>query len=175
MKKTVVILVIAILVVIYLGLMLALSFKAAAKKETSQRIAELPYFSFSTLKNTRFSSSEIKDGPLLIVYFHPECEHCQYEIPEFLGSKIPETFRKVLLVSYANPDSIRKFLDLADFSRYQSVIALVDSSFQFQKIFGSSIIPTSFIYNRRLHLIKAITGEVKSGMILKYLEESEQD
>jgi hypothetical protein len=142
---------------------------------TTEKISKLPFFSFSTLNNNSYNSSEIKKGPVLIVRFHPECEHCQYEITELLNSDIPSSGINIILVSSAPRDSISKFLGQFNLADYPSVIPLVDTSYIFGDIFGSDYVPSNYIYNKEHNLVKAISGEVKTETILKYLLFGEQD
>jgi hypothetical protein len=142
---------------------------------TTEKISKLPFFSFLTINNKSFTSNEIKKGPVLIVRFHPECEHCQYEITELLNSDIPSSGINIILVSSAPRDSIRKFLDQFNLADYPSVIPLVDTSYFFGDVFGSDYVPSNYLYNKEHNLVKAIPGEVKTETILKYLLVGEQD
>jgi hypothetical protein len=147
--------------------------KVQKHKLISEKIARFPFFSFTTLSNESFNSSQIKKGPVLVVHFHPECEHCQYEISEILKSNIPDLYASVILVSSAHPDSIRRFLTQLDYTDFPSVVPLIDTSYNFEDIFGNGTIPSSYIYNSKLDLVKVLHGEVKTETILKYLQESE--
>ena len=145
------------------------------KTLVKEKIATLPSFSFMTLTNKVFNSSEINEGPLLIVRFHPECEHCRYEISEILKSNIPFSYDKVILISSAHPDSLRRFFDQFNYSDSPSVIALIDTSYTFGDIFGNDVVPSNYIYNKELNLVKVIYGEVKTGTISKYLNGDKKD
>lgn len=147
--------------------------KINRQNQAKERISTLPLFSFITLGDENFSSSEIKKGPVLIVRFHPECEHCQYELTEIMKSDIPVMAEKVILISSAHPDSIRKFLSNLNYLDYPSIIALADTSYIFKEIFGNDIVPSNYIYNKELNLVKVLSGEVRTETILKYLVEGE--
>jgi hypothetical protein len=147
--------------------------KIQQRKQIIEKIARLPSFSFITLSNETFNSSEIQEGPLLIVRFHPECEHCKYEISEILKSNIPGSGIMVIMVSDAHPDSVKSFLNQFNISGFPSIIPLADTSYIFEDIFGSDIVPSNYIYNKELDLVKVLQGEVKAETILKYLQTSE--
>jgi hypothetical protein len=147
--------------------------KIQRQKQISEKISKLPLFTFMKLTNESFSSSEIKNGPVLVVRFNPECEHCKYEISGILNSNIPLTGTSIILISSADPDSIKKFLSLLNYSDYPSVIPLADTLNLSGNIFGSEIVPSNFIYNKELELVKILQGEVKTETIIKYLHLSE--
>jgi hypothetical protein len=147
--------------------------KVQKQKAVAEKISSLPVFSFVTLANEPFNSSDIKHGPVLLIRFHPECEYCQYEISEVLKSKIPSSGVKILMVSSYRVDSIKRFLDPFNYSDFPSVIPLADTSYMFGDIFGNEAIPSNYIYNKELKLTKVIHGEVKTETIIKYLREVE--
>lgn len=138
-----------------------------------EKISRLPSFTLSSLSDSSFHSAMIQEGPLLIVRFHPECEHCQYEISELLGSEILKSDAKVLLISSAERGMVIKFLDQFKLNETPGIIPLLDTAYIFSEVFGSDIVPTNYIYNKKLDLVKVLYGEVKIETILKYLFESE--
>ncbi len=175
MKKVIFGSIIFIIVLFTSCLVIGIARKLQNQKLVSEKIARFPSFSFKTLTNGSYSSLEIKKGPVLVVHYHPECEHCQYEISEILKSNIPASFTHVILISSAPIDSIKSYLYRNNYPDYPSVLFLVDTSYNFEDTFGSGIIPSSYIYNRKLILAKVLHGEVKAEAILKYLNESEQN
>jgi peroxiredoxin len=147
--------------------------KNSNDKLIARRISTFPSFSFPTISNSIYNSSDIKEGPVLVVHFHPECEHCQYEISEILKSNIPETFSRVILISPAHSDSIKNFLMRLKYTDHPTVIPLADTSYNFEDIFGTGTIPSSYVYGKNLKLVKVLHGEVKTETILKCLRQSE--
>jgi hypothetical protein len=156
-------------------LVLGITDKIQKHRQISGKIQKLPSFSFMTLTDESFNSSDIMNGPVLVIRFHPECEHCRYEISEILKSNIPVSGTLVLMVSSANTDSIRKLLSQFDLSDYPAIIPLVDTSYIFGELFGNDKVPSNYIYDKKLDLVKVLYGEVKTGTLLKYLQISEQD
>jgi len=147
--------------------------KTKEKALMEEQISKLPSFSFVMLDNTVYNSDSIKEGPVLIVRFHPECEHCQYEISELLKSKIPDSGIKVLLISDAERNIVISFLNQFNISEKQKIIPLLDTAFVFGEIFGKDIVPSTYIYNKDLELVEVLPGEYKIETILSYLEEGE--
>jgi thiol-disulfide isomerase/thioredoxin len=175
MKKIILIVVIIVFALSATLLVFGISNKMQKQVQITGKIQKLPSFSFMTLTDGSFNSSDIRKGPVLVVRFHPECEHCRYEITEILNSNIPVSGTLVLMVSSADTDSIRKLLSQFDLSDYPAIIPLVDTSYIFGDIFGSDVVPSNYIYDKQLDLVKVLQGEVKTETILKYLQVSEQD
>lgn len=173
MRKLILGIIIFLLVISSVFLIIGTFRKFQKQKIIGENISQFPQFSFSTLSNQTFNSSGIKEGPVLVVHFHPECEHCQYEIVEILKSRIPISFINVILVSSARPDSIKAFLKRHNYSDFKSVIPLIDSTYCFEDIFGEGIIPSSYVYSKKLKLIKVFHGEVNSEALLNLIQKGE--
>ena len=168
-KRVIIVVIIAVFVLTMTFLSIGIASKTRRNNLLSDRIKALPSFTFQKLDNEFFNSSDIKEGPVLIIRFHPECEHCKYEISELMNSKILLPGLMVLLVSSAAPDSIREFIRQFNFDQYPGVITMVDTSHRFGDIFGTDIVPSNFIYDKNLDLVKVLYGEVKTETILKYM------
>jgi hypothetical protein len=121
-----------------------------------------------------FNTGEISEGSVLIIYFHPECEHCQYEISSLVKSNIPESGVKILLISDAGSQQIKSFLEQFDIKNDRMYKVLYDTAFVFRRIFGVEIIPSHFIYNEALKLVKSLKGETRIETIEKYLKSDDQ-
>jgi len=141
----------------------------------TKKINHLPQFSFLSLTNDSFSSSEITEGPLLIINFHPECEHCKYEISALLKSNIIESGIKVILVSSAVPDTLKKFLTGCQTEEAKRFITLIDTAIIFGDIFGRNIIPSNYLYDKELNLIEVLYGEYTTETILERFRLSGQN
>lgn len=172
---------------IYLGLLiLSVSFftfyvvrgivrKLEKKQVIEAKISRLPSFSFATLDDRLYNSLEIKTGPVLVVHFHPECEHCKYEIMEIIKSDIPTLFKHVVLISSANIDTVKKFILEFNYPDIKSITTLYDPLNEFEDIFGSGTVPSTYIYDKELNLLNIYHGEVKPESILKHIKSNEQD
>ena len=175
MKKIIFGTAILMMVLFFAILVIGIFRKMENQKLIAEKISRLPSFSFLTLSKGSYNSTDIKNGPILVVHFHPECEHCQYEIFEILKEKIPSLFTNVLLISSAHPDSIKRFFDQLNYSNFPSVIPLIDTAYNFEDIFGTGIVPSIYIYDKGLNLVKVLHGEVRTANIINYLKESETD
>jgi hypothetical protein len=173
MKRIVLSLVIVIFTICVTCLVSGIFRKIQNRKEISEKISRLPAFSFATLTKESFNSSEIRSGPVLVVRFHPECEHCQYEISEIMKSDLPLSGIRILMVSGADKSSIKKLFSEYNLSDYQDLAVLVDTSYIFGEIFGRDIVPSNYIYNKELKLVKVMYGEVNTETIFRYLQNSD--
>jgi len=171
MKKVILVSVILIFTALLLMLISGIIYKAEAYDKISDSVKRLPDFSFLTIDNDTLDSSDILCGPLLIMHFHPECEHCKYETKSILESKLPLMQCRVLMITEAPSDSVKKFYDAFELYKYPSISVLLDPAYMFSEKFGSHIIPSNYIYNKNLEIVKVLKGEYRPETIIKYMEE----
>ena len=154
-------------------LLIGIAGKMQKNKIMKERIKSLPVFSFRTLNDTIFRSDQLKEGPVLILFFHPECEHCQYQITTLFNNNVIPSGLCVLLISNAEKEGIRKFMEENNLLQYPGLTALADETYSFRNYFGTEIVPAIFIYNKELKLVRYFQGEVRPETILKYLRQDD--
>ena len=167
-----------IFILIFLILVSALAYfgykgvkKQIKNKEITKKIQNLPEFSFIEVNGKQFTSSKIQKGlPLVITFFHPECEHCQYEIKEIVHNN--KAFQNVnfVMISGASALKTKEFSEDYHLEKMPKLILLRDADFQFEEIFGKASYPTTLIYNKNHKLVKKIIGEVKVEKIIELLK-----
>jgi thiol-disulfide isomerase/thioredoxin len=129
----------------------------------------LPQKSFRNLEGSM--SPIIKNNRMntVIIYFHPECEHCQYEVQEIYKYKDSFEFTNIFMISPAQEEEIKQFNNKYKLSTIKCLSLLWDKNNEFEHYFGKTTFPTVFIYNSKNRLEKKFSGEVKIEAILKYL------
>jgi len=175
MKRIILILIIITVSLLALILVGGIAGKLKEEKITSERIKHLPIFSMTDADNNPYSTVDIKEGPLLLVYYHPECEHCRNELTELFNSSLFESDIRLMLVSNAPRDTVISFL--GGFKQYDNerCISLIDTAYLFEDLFGTPVIPSAFLYNVNLDLIESYSGEYKIETILNSFGQSEQN
>ena len=123
-------------------------------------IAKTPEFSFFTLDNHSFSNKNIKNrnSRLILNHFSPNCEHCQYMTGQFLEDSQKIKNVQILMITSADSLSAAKFNSDYKLSLLPNIIILRDTNYQFQKTFGTGVVPSFFIYEQN-KLVKKVIGE----------------
>ncbi|MBN1251322.1 MAG: redoxin domain-containing protein [Bacteroidales bacterium] len=143
-----------------------------SKAKIAEQIKTIPEFYFYKLgTDSTFTHLNLKQNKsALIIYFHPECEHCQNEA-EIISKRIDE-FKEYQLVfiSYAETQEIKTYASKHKLLGYENITFLEDKDMIFNDIFGKSGIPNSLIYSEQGKLTRQFKGEVKVDALLKYLK-----
>jgi glutaredoxin len=139
--------------------------KIEAKKTFTEQIKHLP-------KPSAFQwigkQTPNNNTPTVILFFNPDCDHCQYEAKAILEHQ--SDFATTHFWWVATVDA----LAINDFSKKYNLVSL--SNHYFAKLpaekvvetFGSVSVPHIFIYDKTGVLQKEFRGETKIEAILKY-------
>lgn len=142
------------------------------QKEITNRIQTLPHACFESLNGGQICVDEFDNQkPTVIIYFHPECEHCQYEASEI--GRNAQQFEEANMIMVTPDDSIKRLEDFAanyHLWEVDNLAILIDRKREFKKHFGSSVSPSVFIYGTNQKLVKTYKGETKIEAIINSLE-----
>lgn len=156
--------------ILLLGSLLVKSIKQ--KKRIEEKIQTLPKFSFQKIPGGNFESSFINNNtPCLIIYFHPECEHCHYEAEQIRLNIDRFNESQIIMISTASRESLKDFADNYHLLECDNISILIDTSDVFTDTFGPNPFPTTFVYNKNKKLVKHFKGEVKIEALLNYLKQ----
>ncbi len=130
------------------------------KSKSEILISTLPEFSFISLDLHSFDRKDIDKTKLRIIlnHFSPTCEHCQYMAGEFIKNSQKLKDIQILMITSADIDVASKFNSDYKLSLLPNIIILRDTNYQFQKIFGTGVVPSFFIYEHN-KFVKKVIGE----------------
>jgi hypothetical protein len=143
--------------------------RKAKAEDDIEKIRNLPSLVVKDMMDNVFCTDQITSGPLLITFFHPECDHCKYEISSFMENLLPDSSIKIVLVSYADQVAVMTFMEELEVSYPSNLKILIDPDLRMTDMFRAEIIPSNYIYNDSLQLVKIFKGATKPETLLKYL------
>lgn len=115
-------------------------------------------------------AASIAKASTIILFFHPECEHCQYEAKVISEKQQDFVGTNIWWVSMADSAVIRGF------SKKYGLQNLPNNYFghlpgeKITQTFGSVSVPHIFIYDKHQVLQKEFKGETKIEALLKYAQ-----
>jgi thiol-disulfide isomerase/thioredoxin len=147
----------------------AATYKRMIKKDLSEKaIQSMPQFNFQELNGISFETQDVDRNVenVIINYYHPDCEHCQYMVSEI--KKSVALFQRVQFIMITSADS-SKIITLDrkyQLSAIPNLKLLLDAHATFEDAFGAATIPSFFVYSKERKLIKKIIGETKIENLL---------
>jgi thiol-disulfide isomerase/thioredoxin len=138
------------------------SAKALPKFET------IPSFTIYTLPDsTVFSNKDLyKNKPFVIMFFSPDCEHCQKEMKELLAYKEELKNIRILMASPGSYPMIKQFYQDYGVASMPNIKMGHDDNFALGSIFQLRTFPSIFVYDQQGKLSKAFVGNIGVPAIL---------
>ncbi len=138
------------------------------KKEAEVRVQTLPDVVFTSLSGDSINLLAFNpDQSLILIYFHPECEHCQYEAQEI--GQDASAFTNCQLLMITSDDSIPRVEDFCNkyhLWEMENFEILLDNQNHFKEVFGKAVIPSVYVYDKERKLKKQFLGETKPEAII---------
>jgi len=114
----------------------------------------LPPFKMYRGDKTIFSAAELpKTKPLILIYFDPECEHCQKLMKE-LFQKI-DAFKKaeIIMVTFKSVEEVAAFEKLHNTQKYPNIVVGTEGvGFYLRNYYGLVTMPFTALYDRKGNL-----------------------
>lgn len=139
------------------------------KKVFAEQVKRLP-------KSTNFQwlGKQVpnNDTPTIILFFNPDCDHCQYEAKSILEHQSDFTNTNFWWVATVDASAINNF------SKKYNLVSLSNQYFaklpaeKVVETFGSVSVPNIFIYDKTGVLQKEFRGETKIEALLKYTNQN---
>ncbi|MEX6688487.1 hypothetical protein QTN47_13320 [Danxiaibacter flavus] len=132
--------------------------KARVWQETKS-LPDLPFY-------FPYGGNVFTNKPIIINYFSPECEHCQYMATQIVSHSTTLTSAHLLLITAANLTDAAGFMSTFKLDSLPFVTLGLDTNNVFFRKFGSNTVPSFYIYNAQHNLVRKIMGETKIENII---------
>jgi hypothetical protein len=136
-------------------------FLAIVSCKSNQKTGEtIPSFEILlTDSSTRFNSNELKDGsPIAILYFSPDCEHCQEETKGIIQHMESLKDVRFLFVTNEPFDEMKAFSEIFELKKYSNIVVGRDEQFFMIRHFKGIFPPYMIVYNKKRHQIATLSG-----------------
>ena len=148
------------------------SFILFAQTDTSDnyvnRFITIPAISLNRVPDSSLYTNENikKNAPFVIMFFSPDCDHCQTETKELLAYKQELKSIQILMVSVAPYSEIKAFYETFQLSSMRNVTLGQDVNFRLGSIYKIRTYPSIFVYDKNGTLAKAFVGNIGVPSIL---------
>lgn len=138
-----------------------------ATAETSQEINDLPSLNI-VLTNGDAVSLREATRKVVLIFFNPDCDHCQREAEQIKNRKQLFANHMVYFISTESPESLIAFSKKYDLTDKNFVFAQADAAAVFESVGNLPSVPAIFIYNNK-KLMKRFDGETSLDVIQEFL------
>lgn len=169
MKKWLRYIILLIIIAVAAFLIIRTSATVRQKDIAAATIQTLPPLKVYSMNGDKVNIQDIaQDKAAIVIYFSPDCEHCQYEAAS-LHNHLPafiETEAVLFMITRSDTAEAMPFARNYHLNNISFIHFLWDKDNSFFKTFGTQVFPSIFIYNKEHKLVKKFIGETKTEAIL---------
>ncbi len=158
---------------IFTLLILVSSLKAQSPIDTIpsyQKNPALPDFKLLQTDSTWLTKASLPSYEYtMIIYFSPECSHCQHEAKEIVG-KI-DSLKNILFIwaSYRDFDDIKKFYYQYKLNKYPNMRVGRDPKYMIPAFYQVKFTPFVALYNKNKQFVKAWEMGVEMPELIEFI------
>jgi len=132
----------------------------------------LPSFIFLNLDSTEFNTFYIPEGKkTVMVYFSPDCEHCQMLTEELIASLDSLKSCDIYMISPLEMNVTRDFDKKYGVSQHKQMHIYRDAQHIFTSYYGVHFFPYIAIYDEKKKLISTFEGTMKMSRLIELVNE----
>ncbi len=120
---------------------------------------------------TKYTTEDIpKRKPVLIMFFSPDCEHCQHETQELVANK--DSFKNVhiIMVSTYPYYRIRAFAESYGLTKMNNVVMAKDPNYFLLTFYSIHNFPFVAMYNKKGGLVGTLEGSKPIEKVIEALK-----
>jgi cytochrome oxidase Cu insertion factor (SCO1/SenC/PrrC family) len=115
----------------------------------------IPAFSIQTPDSSWFRKANLRSGkPTLILYFSPDCGHCQLETEEVLSKMRELSNLQIVMITSRPFTDMVNFAEKYKINRFSSIKIGTDPSRMVTQFYDVKFTPFSAVYNSNGKLVK---------------------
>jgi thiol-disulfide isomerase/thioredoxin len=142
--------------------------QADATGVTLQNIQTLPVFKMMAAPDSTPYSSEIlkKNKPVIIMFFNPDCDHCQRETKEIMAYKKELKDIQIVMISSLSFTLIRDFYKDYNIASMPNIAMGQDINYALRLKYRPTNFPGMYLYDASHKLVKVYAGNVSIPTLL---------
>jgi thiol-disulfide isomerase/thioredoxin len=133
--------------------------------------SHLPAFTVLQTDSTYSNDKKIPDNkPVVIIYFSPECGHCQITADEFRTRMKDMKDIYFVWVSYYPLPEIREFAKKFRLQQFNNIMIGRDENYAIPSYFKVQYTPYMAVYNKEHHLVKTYPQGTEADTLINLIK-----
>lgn len=156
------------LLLAFIGIAIIVHAQKDSSANNLSKFETIPSFNIYTVPDsTGFSNKNLQQNkPFVILFFSPDCEHCQKETKELMAYKDELKDIQILMVSPSSYTEVKQFYEEYTLSSMPNIKLGQDVNYALGSIFQLRTFPSMFVYDHTGKLAKAFVGNIGVPAIL---------
>jgi peroxiredoxin len=111
-----------------------------------------------------------KNRPVIIMYFSPDCHHCQRQVEEMIARMDDLKKIQIILATYQPMEDLLAFQNRYKLYQYPNISAGRDTKYFIQPFYKIKSLPYQALYDKKGNLVTVFEGNVSVDKLLEAFE-----
>ena len=139
--------------------------------QTAKNNGSIAPFDITLADGSSFKASQLKKGPVMLVYFSPECDHCRHFTKEMLEKHKSFAGEQIVMVTFLPADEVKHFSEEFKLPSYHNIIAGTEGkTFVVRNYYNVTQFPFVVLYNREGKQVKIFSSRPDVDDIIKAIK-----
>lgn len=144
----------------------------SAHAQAVSGLKKIAPFQIRLTNGQQFSASQLAAGPVVLIYFSPDCEHCQDFTKDLVKNYNVVANKQVVMVTFQSMEMLKPFVKQYSLATYPNFkVGTEGTSYVVQRYYGIRSFPYIAIYDKTGKLVKVYEGEQPHADIFKTLKQ----
>lgn len=160
---------------LFLPALLFVSLNAISQTDTLAPYLKSPFippFNIQMADSSWFSKNDLQAKPALILYFSPDCGHCQLETEELLTQIKELKDLQIVMITSRGTDEMKMFSDKYLLQKFPSIKIGSDTKRFVTRYYQVKFTPFSALYNKNGKLVKVYEGGIDFNELKELVHKS---
>lgn len=129
-------------------------------------------FQIRLVSGQQYTASQMAAGPAVLIYFSPDCEHCQSFTKDLLKNYNVVANKQVVMVTFQSMEMLKPFVSQHSLGSYPNFkVGTEGTSYLVQRYYQIRSFPYIAIYDKNGNLVRTFEGEQPHSEIFKALKQ----
>jgi thiol-disulfide isomerase/thioredoxin len=161
----------AILMILFVGAAHAQSANDNDTIPPYKKTNKIPEFAILKPDSTWFTNKQLPENkPTVIIYFSPDCGHCQMTAQEFVKDMDKLKNTELVWVSYHTPAEIKTFAETYKLNQFSNVVLGRDPNYKIPVFFKIQFTPFMAVYDKKGNFLNAYPQGTSPNVIAKLIK-----
>lgn len=139
--------------------------------QTAKNNGRIAPFEITLGDGSSFKASQLKKGPVMLIYFSPECDHCRHFTQEMLKKYKDFAGEQIVMVTFLPADEVQHFSEEFKLSSYHNVIAGTEGkTFVVRNYYNVTQFPFVVLYNKEGKQVKVFSSRPDVDDVIKTIK-----
>jgi cytochrome oxidase Cu insertion factor (SCO1/SenC/PrrC family) len=136
-----------------------------------KKTTKIPEFAILKPDSTWFTNKQLPaNKPLVIIYFSPDCGHCQMTAQEFVKDMDKLKNVELVWVSFHTPQQIEEFAEAYKLKQFSNVVLGRDPNYKIPVFYKIQFTPFMAVYDKKGTFLNAYPQGTSAETIAKLIK-----